>query len=57
LITSHPAVIVADLTGIVTKAMQAGSRVTEDKPIEGYDRRHVDDPFGNRIEMIEPHVK
>jgi len=37
--------------------MQAGLRVTEDEPIEGYDRRHVDDPFDNRIELIEPHAK
>jgi catechol 2,3-dioxygenase-like lactoylglutathione lyase family enzyme len=54
---AHPAFIVADLTGMVTKAMRAGLRVTEDEPIEGYDRGHVDDPFGNRIELIEPHAK
>ncbi|MGA7390293.1 MAG: hypothetical protein WBW99_20525 [Pseudolabrys sp.] len=35
----------------------AGLRVTEDEPIEGCDRRHVDDPFGNRIELIEPHAR
>jgi len=29
--------------------------VTEDEPIEGCDRRHVEDPFGNRLELIEPH--
>jgi catechol 2,3-dioxygenase-like lactoylglutathione lyase family enzyme len=54
---AHPAFIVDYLTGIVTKAMQAGLRVTEDEPIEGYDRRYVDDPFSNRIELIEPHAK
>jgi hypothetical protein len=27
--------------------------VTEDHPIAGCDRRHVEDPFGNRIELIE----
>jgi hypothetical protein len=42
---------------MVTKAMQAGYKVTADEPIEGCDRRHIDDPFGNRIELIEPHDK
>lgn len=54
---AHPAFIVDDLAGMVTKAMHAGYKVTADEPIEGYDRRHVDDPFGNPIELIEPHAK
>lgn len=54
---AHPAFIVDDLAGMVRKAQQAGYKVTADEPIEGYDRRHVDDPFGNRIELIEPHAK
>lgn len=54
---AHPAFIVEDLAGMVTKAKRAGYQVTADEPIEGYDRRHVDDPFGNRIELIEPHAK
>jgi len=54
---AHPAFIVDDLTSIVAKAEKAGLRVTEDEPIEGCDRRHVDDPFGNRIELIQPHAK
>jgi hypothetical protein len=24
-------------------------------PLEGYHRMYVDDPFGNRIELLEPH--
>ena len=54
---AHPAFIVDDLASMVKKAEQAGLRVTADVPIEGCDRRHVDDPFGNRIELIEPHAK
>ena len=54
---AHPAFIVDDLAGMVAKAMQGGYKVTADEPIEGYDRRHVDNPFGNRIELIEPHAK
>jgi catechol 2,3-dioxygenase-like lactoylglutathione lyase family enzyme len=51
---AHPAFIVDDLAGLETKLKQAGYKVTEDEPIVGCDRRHVDDPFGNRIELIEP---
>jgi catechol 2,3-dioxygenase-like lactoylglutathione lyase family enzyme len=54
---AHLAFIVDDLAGMVAKAIQAGLRVTEDEPIEGCDRRRIDDPFGNRIELIEPHAK
>jgi catechol 2,3-dioxygenase-like lactoylglutathione lyase family enzyme len=25
-----------------------------DEPLAGYDRVYVDDPFGNRIELLEP---
>ena len=54
---AHPAFIVDGLMDIIAKAKRGGCRITEDVPIEGYDRRHVDDPFGNRIELIEPHAK
>jgi catechol 2,3-dioxygenase-like lactoylglutathione lyase family enzyme len=52
---AHPAFIVDDLVDMIAKANVAGYRITEDVPIEGYDRRHIYDPFGNRIELIEPH--
>ena len=32
----------------------AGFRVVDDEPLAGYDRVYVDDPFGNRIELMEP---
>jgi catechol 2,3-dioxygenase-like lactoylglutathione lyase family enzyme len=51
---AHPAFIVDDLAGMIGKAEAAGYRVTEDVAIDGYDRRHIHDPFGNRIELIEP---
>lgn len=52
---AHPAFIVDDLAGMIVKATQGGYNVTADEPLEGCDRRHVDDPFGNRIELIEPY--
>lgn len=53
---AHPAFIVEDLPGMIEKAVQGGYTVTADEPLEGCDRRHVDDPFGNRIELIESHT-
>lgn len=52
---AHPAFIVDGLADMERKLKQAGYRVTEDEPLPGCDRRHVHDPFGNRIELIEPH--
>jgi catechol 2,3-dioxygenase-like lactoylglutathione lyase family enzyme len=54
---AHPAFIVDGLADMETKLKQAGYRVTEDEPLPGCDRRHVHDPFGNRIELIEPHAR
>lgn len=51
---AHPALIVSDLKGLLDQLAAKGYRVFEDEMIEGYDRRYVDDPFGNRIELLEP---
>ena len=51
---AHPAFIVDGLRGLVARLDRAGYRVWEDQPLEGYDRIYVDDPFGNRIELMEP---
>ncbi|MDP1794305.1 MAG: hypothetical protein Q8K63_09235 [Acidimicrobiales bacterium] len=32
----------------------AGHRVVDDEPLAGYARVYVDDPFRNRIELMEP---
>jgi hypothetical protein len=32
----------------------AGHEPKTDEPLEGYDRIYVDDPFGNRIELLQP---
>jgi len=50
---AHPAFIVEGLADLEAKLKQAGYKVTEDEPIAGCERRHVEDPFGNRIELIE----
>ena len=51
---AHPALIVADLPALAATLKRAGHRVVDDEPLEGYTRVYVDDPFGNRIELMEP---
>ena len=51
---AHPALIVEDLPSLVAVLRRAGYRVVKDEPLEGYDRVYVDDPFGNRLELMEP---
>ena len=50
---AHPAFIVDDLAGLTAVLTNAGYAITHDKPLEGYDRIFVYDPFGNRIELME----
>lgn len=52
---AHPALIVADLPSVVEMLVAHGVQVVDDQPLEGYDRVYASDPFGNRIELMEPH--
>ena len=53
---AHPALLVEDLPALVRHLGAAGVEVVEDEPLPGYDRVYVADPFGNRIELLEPHA-
>jgi len=50
---AHPAFIVDDLAGLEVKLKTAGYPLAYDEPLEGYDRFFVNDPFGNRIELMQ----
>lgn len=50
---AHPALIVRDLRLLVARLRAAGIDVV-DAPLERYERVYVSDPFGNRIELMEP---
>jgi catechol 2,3-dioxygenase-like lactoylglutathione lyase family enzyme len=50
---AHPAFLVDDLAALIDGIIRAGHVVTSDEPLEGYDRVYVNDPFGNRIELLE----
>jgi len=32
----------------------AGCGVVEGEPLEGYDHIYINDPFGNRLELLQP---
>ena len=51
---AHPAFVVEGLRELVGRLERGGYRVSLDQPLQGYDRVYVDDPFGNRIELMEP---
>ena len=51
---AHPAFIVDDLAGLEFKLKASGYPVAHDEPLEGYDRIFVNDPFGHRIELMQP---
>jgi catechol 2,3-dioxygenase-like lactoylglutathione lyase family enzyme len=51
---AHPALLVSDLGELVDALRSAGVKIVGDEPLEGYDRVYVYDPFGNRIELMEP---
>ncbi len=51
---AHPAFLVQHLDAISQHLREAGVPVVTDEPLEGYHRLYVPDPFGNRIELLEP---
>jgi len=51
---AHPAFLVDDLAAVIATAAAAGHPSRPDTmELKGYDRVFVDDPFGNRIELLE----
>jgi catechol 2,3-dioxygenase-like lactoylglutathione lyase family enzyme len=50
---AHPALLVDDLAALREALAAAGYPIREDKPVEGYARFFTEDPFGNRIELME----
>jgi len=51
---AHPALLVTDLDGLVLRLKAHDVHVIDDDPLEGYFRVYIADPFGNRIELMEP---
>jgi catechol 2,3-dioxygenase-like lactoylglutathione lyase family enzyme len=51
---AHPALLVEGLRGLADALRDRGYDVQEDERLQGYYRIYVQDPFGNRIELMEP---
>jgi catechol 2,3-dioxygenase-like lactoylglutathione lyase family enzyme len=51
---AHPALLVKGLADLIERCTNAGYEVVSDEPLKGYNRVYVYDPFGNRIELMEP---
>lgn len=51
---AHPAFIVDDVQLLAAQIAAAGHRVSDDEPLEGCDRVYAYDPFGNRLELMQP---
>ena len=53
MLRAHPALLVENLGALVAKLEACGVGFKEGKPLEGYRRGDILDPFGNRIELME----
>lgn len=51
---AHPALVVSDVQALALEIAAAGYDVVDDEPLDGYDRVYVSDPFGNRLELMQP---
>jgi catechol 2,3-dioxygenase-like lactoylglutathione lyase family enzyme len=54
---AHPALMVTDLPALRRCLRDAGFEPRDDESLEGYDRAYVADPFGNRLELMEPRAR
>lgn len=50
---AHPALLVTDLAALTRMLRAAGCVLRDDEPLDGFARTYVDDPFGNRIELMQ----
>lgn len=50
---AHPALLVDDLPSLVTRLEESGIPFAPGKPLDGYRRGDIADPFGNRIELMQ----
>ncbi|TMG46527.1 MAG: glyoxalase [Chloroflexi bacterium] len=50
----HPALLTDDLETLRARLMAGGVPIVDDRQIPGFRRFYADDPFGNRIELLQP---
>ena len=50
---AHPGFLVDDLAALIEILRAENVELTFDVPLPGYDRVHIRDPFGNRLELLQ----
>ncbi|MGB6449534.1 MAG: VOC family protein [Steroidobacteraceae bacterium] len=50
---AHPGLLVSDLQAIIERCRERGFAIIDDAPLPGYQRIFVNDPFGNRLELMQ----
>ena len=51
---AHAGLLVSGLDALVERLRASGYAIVDDEPLAGYQRVYVNDPFGNRLELMEP---
>lgn len=51
---AHPGILVTDLDALVTRLEATGVGTRPDDGFPGHRRVYADDPFGNRLELLQP---
>ncbi|HEV7193779.1 MAG TPA: VOC family protein [Jatrophihabitantaceae bacterium] len=51
---AHPGIVVSDLDDVAHRLSAAGQDATWDELFPGFRRIYAHDPFGNRLEFLEP---
>lgn len=51
---AHPGILVTDLDALVARLAAAGVDARPDGEFPGHRRVYADDPFGNRLEFLQP---
>ncbi len=51
---AHPAFEVNNLDALLARLNAAGFSSKNDEPLVGFRRTYISDPFGNRIELMQP---
>lgn len=52
--TAHPGILVDDLDAVVVRLARADVEVEPDDDVPGHRRVYAHDPFGNRLEFLQP---
>ena len=51
---AHPGLRVENLQQLLTKLIAEGIEIVEAEPLHGFEHVYISDPFGNRIELLQP---